>query len=187
MEFTGKVVSISSDWGTGQWNVTFSINESSKLAQIDCIKDCEKLSIKAVKYRKRRSLDANAYFHVLVGKLADILRISKPRCKNELLHKYGQPYLLNDGQQAVIKSNIGVSEMLENEAIHCYPCGTKFENGAELTFYKVVRGSHTYDTREMSILIDGTVEECKAQGIDTLTPNELRRLKELWGEKHETP
>lgn len=146
---------------------------------VDDMKD-SKLSIKAVKYREKRSLNANAYFHVLVGKLADALNISKPRCKNLLLHRYGQPYLLDDGSEAVVKSNVPVFQMLEQEQMHFFPCGSKVENGQELTFYKIRRGSHTYDTKEMSILIDGTVEECKEQGIETLPPEQIERMKAMW-------
>ena len=44
----------------------------------------------------------------------------------------------------------------------------------------MMRGSHTYDSGEMSILIDGVVQEAKQLGIETLTPNELERMKNLW-------
>ena len=42
------------------------------------------------------------------------------------------------------------------------------------------QGSSTYDTRQMSRLIDLVVQECRAQGIETATPAELDRLKEAW-------
>lgn len=180
MEFTGCLKEITKDWSTGQWQVTFTLNEPGILKQIDKLKD-SKLSIKAVKYRKKRSLDANAYFHVLVGKIADGLGISKHRCKNILLGRYGQPELLEDDSPAILKTNIPPSFMLEREDIHCMPCGYKTENGKELTYYKIYRGSHTYDTKEMSILIDGTVQEAQDLGIDTITPDELARIKSLWG------
>ena len=180
MEFTGIFKGVTTDWATGQHNITFSINEKSALEQIKSIQDCEKLSIEAKQYRKKRSLDANAYFHLLVGKLADVLRISKPRCKNILLHRYGQPILLDNDEQAIVKSNVPSSQILEREDVHLFPCGSKIENGTEITFYKWFRGSSTYDTREMSILIDGTVDECKGMGIETATPDEIERMKQLW-------
>jgi hypothetical protein len=43
-----------------------------------------------------------------------------------------------------------------------------------------MRGSHTYDSREMSRLIDGTVSEAKELGIETLSPAELERMKQQW-------
>lgn len=178
MQFSGKVAGITRDFFSNNFMVTFETSEDIT-GKYDDIKDKD-LTIEAKKYRKRRSLDANAYFHVLVGKLADTLRISKPRCKNIMLGRYGQAFLLDDGSQAIIKSNVPVSQMLEHETFHCIPCGSKTENGMELVFYKMLRGSSTYDTREMSILIDGVVSECKDQGIETMTPDELRRMKAAW-------
>ena len=75
MEFTGKVKDISMDWQTGQAQITFTINEKSALASVDSIKNCEKLTVKAKKYRQKRSLDSNAYAWVLMQKPA---RISGP-------------------------------------------------------------------------------------------------------------
>jgi hypothetical protein len=51
----------------------------------------------------------------------------------------------------------------------------------DATFYKIYRGSHTYDTKEMSLLIDGTVADAKELGIETATPDEIRQMKERWG------
>ena len=41
-------------------------------------------------------------------------------------------------------------------------------------------GSSVYDSREMSFLIDEVVKECKEQGIETMTPEEIERLKVNW-------
>ena len=57
------------------------------------------------------------------------------------------------------------------------------ENGKEVYFYKVYRGTHTYDTKEMAKMIDGTIQECKQVGIDTATPAEIERMQQLW-EQH---
>ena len=43
-------------------------------------------------------------------------------------------------------------------------------------------GSSTYDTEQMSRLIDAVVEDCKAVGIETMTPAELDALVSRWGE-----
>ena len=65
MNCTGKITNISRDWKTNKLNITFSLNERVE-GEIDKIKDCEKLSIKAVRFRKKRSLDANAYMLSLI-------------------------------------------------------------------------------------------------------------------------
>ena len=54
-------------------------------------------------------------------------------------------------------------------------------NGKLFKHYRVYMGSSEFDTNEMSIFIDGIVHEAKNLGIETLTPNEIARLKDLWG------
>lgn len=43
------------------------------------------------------------------------------------------------------------------------------------------KGLSEYDTNEACMLIDGAVEECKNLGIPTDTPDEIRKMKEMWG------
>ncbi|MBR2555092.1 MAG: hypothetical protein IKE94_09555 [Aeriscardovia sp.] len=125
-------------------------------------------------HKDRRSLNANAYFHKLVDELRQKLRISFAACKNQLITSYGQIEYIGD-VPATIKTNIEPEKMREQETLHCMPISVADEDG--VFWYRVYRGTHTYDTKEMSILIDGTIEECKAQGIETMTSNELERLK----------
>ncbi len=184
MECTGKVQAITKDWQTDKFLVTFVLNENVSNETIENIRNCEKLSIVAKKWRQKRSLDSNAYFHVLIGKIAEANTISKARAKNILLCKYGQPQLLPDGSPMVYKTNAPVEYMYELESIHSIPIKYAEENGKEVVFYKIYRGSHTYDSYEMSKLIEGTVADAKELGIETLTPRELAIMNEKWGEKN---
>lgn len=178
MELTGKAVGASLDFDTNRFRITFEVNENDVVkSEYDKLRSYDKLKIKAVRYTQRRSLDANAYFHVLVGKIADALTISKAKAKNVLICKYGQPQLLPDGSIMVYKTNAPEEFMWEQESIHAIP--VKYEEKA--TFYKIYRGSHIYDTKEMSVLIDGTVADAKELGIETVTPTELAEMKERWG------
>ena len=134
--------------------------------------------------RRHRSLDSNAYFHVLVGKMAQAMNppISKARCKNMMIADYGQEEFI-DGQIVVIKSNLPPEKMLDIEYLHTSCVRIAEENGREVYFYKVFRGSHTYDSKEMAKLIEGTIQECKNMGIETATPAEIARMQELY-EQH---
>lgn len=125
-------------------------------------------------YKEKRSLNANSYFHVLVDKLRQKIRISFAACKNHLITSYGQIEYIGD-TPATIKTNIEPEQMRELETLHCMQISVEDEDG--VYWYRVYRGTHTYDSREMAMLIDGTIEECKAQNIETMTPNELLRLK----------
>ena len=179
MKLTGLFAGISKDYVTNKFLLTVRVNEDIA-AGYEELKDLECLDISIEKHRRRRSLDANAYFHVLVGKIADKLRISKPRCKNILIGRYGQIEYLDDGVPAVIKTNVDVDQMLEQETLHVVPCGVDRQGGKDINYFRIYRGSHTYDTRDMSILIDGTVQEAKELGIETMTPSEIERMKSAW-------
>ena len=176
MQCRGKITQISRDIKTRGILITMSLTEVSEQA-LQMVSALDDLSVEMKKYRKKRSLDANAYFHVLIGKIADALTISKAKAKNILICKYGQPQFLPDGNVMIYKTNAPDEFMWEQESIHAIPI--KYEEKA--TFYIIYRGSHTYDTREMSVLIDGTVADAKELGIETATPSEIAEMKERWG------
>lgn len=43
--------------------------------------------------------------------------------------------------------------------------------------------SSTYNTKQMSLLIDNIVQDCKAVDIETMTPTELQVIKDAWSRK----
>lgn len=128
--------------------------------------------------KKKRSKDANAYFHALVGKIADKCRMSKLQCKNIMLARYGQ-YEFIDGKRMVISVDSEI-DMTQREDIHCSAIGYGEVNGRKFTHYAIMKPSHEMDSREMAKLIDGVVDEAQALGIETKTSAELERIKSLW-------
>lgn len=140
----------------------------------DGIRDKD-LRLKASVWREKRSLSANAYFYVLVGKLAARLSVSVTEVHNEMISSYGEPD--EEIKTIVIRDDIDWRRL---DSIHLRPTsdfGT-MADGVVYRKYVVMRGSHTYDSKEMARLIDGTVQECKQQEIETLPPAELRRMYE---------
>lgn len=135
------------------------------------------------KENKKRSLDSNAYFHVLCDKLRQKLNISMARCKNHLIADYGQIEYI-DQEPMIYKTNAPEDYMMELETIHTKCVKVSEENGHPIFFYRIYRGTHTYNTEEMAKLIKGTVEECKAQDIETATPEEIAHMQALWEQKY---
>ena len=143
-------------------------------------------------HRERRSRDANAYFHVLVDKLRQKLNMSFTSCKNMLITSYGQIEFIDD-IPATVKTNIPPEYMREQETPHMKMIQVEYQNIQEyhqvvsekVFWYRIYRGSHTYNTAEMAILIDGTVAECKELGIPTETPDQIAKMVQVWGEKYE--
>lgn len=75
MKCTGTFEQFYVDYFRKKQLVTVAVNEDVR-QEYDRLKDKEKLTVEIKQYREKRSLSANAYFHVLVGKLADKLGTS---------------------------------------------------------------------------------------------------------------
>ena len=121
-------------------------------------------------HREKRSLNANAYAWALIGKIADALRASKDEIYLQMLKRYGQSEMVS------VVSEINVDGYFKYyEAI-----GHTMLQGKEFTHYRLFKGSSEFDTREMSIFIDGIVSEAKELGIETLTPDGIAQMKSLW-------
>ena len=178
MECTGKFKDISKDFSNNKTNISFSVNENI-LAEYDKIKDCEKLSIKVIKYRKKRSLDANAYAWTLISKIAVVVKSDKDTVYELMLQKYGQSYLDENGisEKISVLSNIDLSKL----HIHTKLIGKSYIEDKEFAHYILIKGSSEYDTKEMADFIDGIVSDAKELEIETLTPNEIERMKSQWG------
>ena len=58
--------------------------------------------------------------------------------------------------------------------------GTSILNGKEFNHYKIYKGSSEYNTKEMSILLEGAVQEAKNLGIKTKEDYEIEKLIEEW-------
>ena len=148
------------------------------------LKECEKLKLEIKPYRAKRSLNSNAYFHVLVGKIADKVGNSKPAIKNMLLSKYRQYEIENDSLiHMIVREDVDVSE---REDIHLSPTSAvkELDDGKLYRVYRLMRGSHTFNTAEMTKLIEGTIAEAKEAGIpdaEIATPDERRILQERYG------
>ena len=186
MESEGTLIDVSRDWKTGKMRLTFEF-DSDVSAAIDKIKD-KLLRITVKLWRDKRSLDANSYYWVLLSRLAEAVGISKPRAHNLMLRKYGQNLVI-DSQIAflVIPDTEEAEETaLEAESFHIRPTSQvkQGKDGKMYRTYTVLAGSSTYDTKEMSELINGLVSECKEQGIETLTPDELARMMKDYEENH---
>lgn len=139
---------------------------------------CEGIYVAVLKkFRKKRSLDANAYFWQLCGQLAAAVHIPMNDIYRDLIRNIGDNFEILP---------------IKNEAVdrfrQCWGAGklgwvvdeigpSRIQGYTNVCAYY---GSSVYDNRQMSALIDLIVQECRQQDIDTLTPLELDRLKEEW-------
>lgn len=172
MKITGKIVGANIDFRTNKPMLTLQINELNDFkALVDDMNQCEKLSIEIKPFRAKRSLNANNYAWLLLTEIADALRASKEEIYLIMLKRYGQSELIS------VLSHIPIEHYVK----YYEEAGESKLNGKLFKHYRVYKGSSEYDSREMSIFIDGVVSEAKELGIQTETPDEIARMKSLWG------
>ena len=126
------------------------------------------------KWREKRSLSANAYAWVLITQIAQSMTppMNKEEVYVEMLKRYGQGGFISiqaDKASDVTRAFDYYVQKGEGEV-----------NGKNFLHYMVYIGSSKYNTKEMSVFISGIVEEAKDLGIETLTPQELERMKGEW-------
>lgn len=134
------------------------------------------------KKKKARSIRANNYSWALTDKLSEKLlvqgvKLSKDEAHAEMIFRYGQPLLDKNGMPVIISTcqDIKITDFYDY---------AEFIGESELkdkTFkhYKIYVGSHLYSSEEMSKFIAGIVLECKEQGIETETEEEIARMISL--------
>ena len=173
MNCTGKIQNISRDWESGQFHITFAINESSVINEIETLKNEEMLNIEAKKYRAKRSLDANAYAWVLFTKIAEAVHSSKDEVYEDMLQKYGFLHQDEDGYITItVKAEVDMSKVQGHWKF--------YKSNGKFSSYLMIKGSSEYDSAEMAKFIDAVVQEAKELGIETATPDEIERMNALW-------
>ena len=176
-ELSGAIKDVSINPRTGQVIVNLAINEKQlAMACYDELHNCEKLSIKIGKWRNKRSNDANAYCFVLIGKLAEKLNIPKDEIYRNAIKQVGGNY------EVVCVKNEAVNKLCEGWQrnglgwqVDTMP--SKIDGCTNVLLYY---GSSTYDTAQMTRLINIIVADCVELGIDVRTPNEINSMLSLW-------
>lgn len=171
MDCTGTLTDVSKDWKTGRFRLTFEINEDIT-GSVDSLSKCEKLTLKATKYRKKRSLDANALLWKCLGDIAQSLRIDKWQVYLMMLKRYGK------FTHIVVKEN--AVEAVKKQWRECEIVGEITVNGQKAVQMLCYFGSSTLDTKEFSVLLDGVISEMKEMGLETPVSEDMKRALEMW-------
>jgi hypothetical protein len=158
--------------------LALEVNENTEtLFQIfEELKGTEKLSIKITKHTKKRSLDANAYAWVLIGKIAEKTNVPRVDVYRDAIREIGGNYDVVCAQDKAVdslctawqKNGIGwITDTMPSKLEDC-------------TNVMLYHGSSSYDTQQMSRLINLLVQDCEQLGIETKSPEELDSLLNSW-------
>lgn len=172
-ELTGNIQNLAFDFKTQKAVLTLLIDQKNDAGKMfDEFHGIDKIAVKIDKHRVKRSLNANNYTWKLITEIGNALRVSKEDLYLQMLKRYGQSEIIS------VLSHVPIADYVK----YCEEVGESRLNGKLFKHYKVFKGSSEFDTREMSIFIDGVVSEAEDLGISTKTPREIAELKSLWGE-----
>lgn len=178
-ELTGCISNVAISYGTGKPLLTLEVNENVRTLHemLGELKDTEKLTIKIDKFKKKRSLDANAYCFVLIGKIAEKTNIPKEEVYRAAIKQIGGNYDVVCVQDKAVQS---LCDAWRKNGLgwQTDTMPSKLDGCTNVVLYY---GSSTYDVPTMSRLIENIVQDCKALGIETKTDEDLASLLGAWG------
>ena len=175
MDFTGKITDVSLDIYARKPKITFLADDIETLEQIEELMPCAKLSVEVKKWRKKRSLDANAYAWVLIGKIAEKLGATSLDVYRREIRELGI-YEVIPIKNEVVERYIEAWQK-NGKGWICDITKSKLEGYTNVYAYY---GSSSYDSAEMARLINNIVEDCKDLNIETKSEEELNSLLNDW-------
>ena len=128
----------------------------------------KELEVTVKRYYEKRSLRANRYCWSLINQLANKLRSSTDEVYKTMLIRYGQ--------SDIVELDVSV------DASRYFEYVVELERNGNTATYIVAVGSSKYNTAEMTAFINGVISECKEQGIQTETPEEIAKMVSLWAQ-----
>lgn len=180
METTGTLEEISIDYKTHKPKISFLINDNSKLPTLEELKGI-KLKITAKKDINKRSLNANNYFWKL---LQDICELTELDTIEEYKRRVKELGMFR--RFRIEKDNINTFEKMwtaQGIAWFCEIFDTEIIGNTEFKIINAYYGSSSFNSKQMSRLINELVQDCQAVGIETKSQQEINSLLESWGNK----
>lgn len=174
MQTTAIISDISIDYKTNKPKITLLLDTRESIPRLEEIKD-NKLSIEIKKYRRKRSLDANAYMWTLIHAIQEVTDVPAKEIYRDAIRNIGVYQVVPTKNEAVER----FIEAWEHNGLGwvCETTKSKLEGFTNILAYF---GSSTYDTKEMASLIDLIVQECQQLGIETKTKEEIDSLLKQW-------
>lgn len=176
-EFTGRVVGMSINVETNKANVTLEINEKSDILKFfDEIKAFGKLVIRLAKHRKKRSLNANAYAWHLMGEIAESQGITSEEVYRHQIREVGifRVVEINEAAADTLSHSWGL------HGLGWFAERLDYGKTEGFVLMRLYYGSSSYDSKQMSRLLENIIQDCEALGIQTKTPDEIANLVSLW-------
>ena len=172
----GEIIDISVDYKTHKTKMNLLVEIAPE--QLEELQN-QKLDIEIKKYRTKRSLNANNYFWKLLQELCEVFELDtieeyKKRVKELGIFRRFKIETENVNTFEKMWSAQGIAWFSEI-------ADTEYIGETEFKIVHSYYGSSSFNTKQMSRLVDNLVQDCKESGIETKTDGEIKSLLESWG------
>ena len=129
-------------------------------------------------HKEKRSLSQNAYYWKLITEVARARKQSVAYIHNTELRaaRYAKWF---EGELIYVKipdTDEAEKEVMETMDFHLAPTSRR---DGDKRLYVMLRGSSEFNTAEMSHLLDLLIQDAQSLGIETITPTELAKIREM--------
>ena len=135
------------------------------------------LELEVKPYRKKRSLNANAYMWELVGQIAEKINLPAREVYRLAIKQVG---IYKDFPPLPIREAETLKTVWCSLGIGFQTDIVDYDEDGDSVIIRCYYGSSTYNTKQMTRLLDYVIEDAKALGIDTRTPEEISALEAAW-------
>lgn len=178
MQTTGMILKTDTDISTRKLKISLLVDANNKEV-VEQLKSENKLTIELKKWRQKRSLDANSYCWVLCDKIAkelckDGTIVTKEDVYKDAILQIGtfEPFIVQE------KTYMNFKRIWEKQGLgFLVQEVSKKDKCVKVNCYY---GSSTYNTKEMSLLIEDLIELAKTLNVETKPQNEIDSLLKEW-------
>ena len=178
MKIRGFGASVNRDWENRCNVITFRTLAPITILEeyLSGMKD-KPIDAEIKRHRERRSLDANAYAWVLIDRISEATGVYKEDIYREAIRSIG------GGSETVCVQKAAAVKLCQGWVHNGIGWQTETVDSKIPGCVNVILyyGSSLYDSKQMSTLIHRLVDEAQELGIETATPEEIRRMEEQWG------
>jgi hypothetical protein len=180
-DLTGKITNVSLSFLEKKLHITVEVNEQDIATQmLDELQGLDKLAFKFGKVRKKRSLDANAYAWVLIGKIAEKTKVSKDEIYQEAIRNVGGNYEIVCCKDDAVETLRTIWQNRGSEHGSGWVTETMPSKIAGCTNVFLYYGSSVFDVDQMNRLITNLQHDCAQLGIEVKPQAEINSLLNSW-------
>lgn len=161
----------------GEWVISFTTATDFSEAFSELYG--KEVNVEIKQHRNHRSLDANAYAWVLIGKIAEKTGVKASEVYRNAIREIGGVY------DVICVQNKAVDRLREGWTKNGlgWQTDTLKSQLPDCTNVVLYYGSSVYDSKQMSQLISSLVQDAEALGIPTISDAEAEKLLGKWATK----